>query len=155
MTCNHCGQEIKQAHKETLSKHKLTMLKAAARTVMETNVNDFSLHESSNITDYNNFQKLRYHGLAHHVRLQNGYVKRGSWLITHNGWAFLRGELNLPKWVTVRNNRITDRSSELINVRDVYYGSEVVHTIFEYFDESGKPVGPRPIHQPSLQISLI
>jgi len=132
------------------------MLKQAARVVQETEVNNFSLHEiNGSVMDYNNFQKLRYHGLVHHVTDRTGQRVRGHWLITRNGWAFLRGELNLPKWVTVRNNHIVDRSSELINVRDVYYGSEAIHTVFEYFDEDGYPVGPRPIHKLSLQTSLI
>lgn len=146
--CSECGEPhiVQQAHKEVLNKHKLTMLKAAAQHVMDTQRNDFKLSELDEISNYNNFQKLRYHGLVHHVR-KNGVWLRGHWLITRNGWAFLRGELDLPKFVKVKNNSIVERSLDLINVRHVYYGSEVVNTTFEYFDDDGRPVAIRPLNR--------
>lgn len=142
--CDHCGQEIKQSYKEKLSKHKLTMLQTVARHVIQTGVNDFNLRNlNDSTTNYINFQKLRYHGLVHHVK-ENGVKKRGHWLITRNGWAFLRGEIELPKFVLIKNNTIQSRSPETIHVKDVYRGSEVIETTFEYFDDDGKPVGVRP-----------
>jgi hypothetical protein len=66
-------------------------------------------------------------------------------LITRNGWAFLRGEIQIHKWVLVRENHIVSYSPELVSVRDVYYGSEAITTTFEYFDEYGNQVGYRPM----------
>lgn len=104
---------------------------------------------------YNNFQKLRYHGLVYYARDENGQRVRGHWLITRNGWAFLRGEIRLPKHVLVKNNHIVGRSDEDVSMRDVYVGAETMQTTFEYFDEDGRPVGIRP-HRQSLfnQIGL-
>lgn len=155
--CNHCGQKIKQAYKETLSKHKLTMLQTVARHVIATGVNDYDLKDMvHNHNDYTNFQKLRFHGLVHHVKDSAGNKVRGHWLITRNGWAFLRGQIELPKYVLVRENSIVERSPELIHVKDVYRGSEAITTVFEYFDDAGNMVGVRPIatHKTDSQMGL-
>lgn len=151
-TCHSCGQPIKEAHKETLSKQKLTMLQAAARLVIATNKNDFKKRDvgdfANDPTAYNNFQKLRYHGLITQVK-KDGVKYRERWLITRNAWAFLRGEMELPKWVMVRNNHIDEnfpRCQELISVKDVYRGSEAIVTTFEYFDhDTGAQIGFRPV----------
>lgn len=128
----------KQAHKETLNKHKLMLLQEAASHVMKTLKNEFPLHElSGNINSYNNFQKLRYSGLIFKV-------KRGTWGITRNGWAFLRGEIALPKYVLVRDNHIITKSNNLVYLKDIYYGADYIQTVFEYFNEYGEPVGLRP-----------
>lgn len=152
-TCPHCGEqhEVKNVRREMLNKHKLTMLKIAAQHVVETNVNDFKLSElSGDVNNYTNWQKLRYHGLVHHVK-KNGVIQRGRWLITRNGWAFLRGELELPKWVDVKENTIRDRAPQTIGVKDVYRGSEAINTTFLYFDDYGTPVGVRPTAVPKQE----
>jgi hypothetical protein len=157
--CPACGQVKQQAHKESMDKMKLLLLKAAAQHVIDTKVNDFK-KKDLNLQDiaqsaYGNFGKLRYHGLITPVR-ENGQRIKGRWLVTRNGWAFLRGELKISKFVLVRNNSIIDHSPVLISVRDVYYGSEEIQTTFEYFDhETGAMIGWRPqpikqVYQPSL-----
>ena len=154
--CGGCGQRIRLAHKETMNKKLLQGLKYAAKVISDTKVNDFDLHEMiEDYNVYNNFQKLRYFGLVHHVKDSKGRKVRGHWLITRNGWAFLRGELSIHKWVKVLDNRIQDRSPELINVREVYRGSDIVVTTFEYFDDSGAPVGHRPTMPSERQTSLV
>jgi hypothetical protein len=147
--CTHCNQPhiVKLAHKETMNKQKLTMLKAAASRIIETGVNDFRLAElDGDANQYTNFQKLRYHGLIHHARDAAGNRKKGHWLITRNGWAFLRGELDIPKYVLVKDNHIESRADTTLSIRDVYYGSEAIHTTFEYFDDAGRMVGVHPIY---------
>jgi len=151
-TCHSCGQPIKAAHKEILSKQKLTMLQTAARHVIATGVNDFKKRDvgdfANSPTAYNNFQKLRYHGLITQVK-KDGVKYRERWLITRNAWAFLRGELEMPKWVMIRNNHIDEnfpRCQELIGVKDVYRGSEAIVTTFEYFDhDTGAQIGFKPV----------
>lgn len=155
MKCVHCGQVVIQAHKEVLNKMKLTMLQTAAQHVKETMRNDFKVYEfapEDQFKTYHNFQKLRYHGLITPVQ-ENAQRIRGRWLITRNGWAFLRGEVDLPKSVKVRNNKVVERDSKLINVRDVYRGSDVIATTFEYF-EDGEPIGYRPVRR-NNQLSLV
>lgn len=142
--CETCGQTIKLTHKEIFSKQKLEMLQAAAEHVKTTMKNDFKNKDlAKGHSSYGNFQKLRYHGLITQVRL-NGQKHRDRWLITRNGWAFLRGEIELPKYVLVKNNHIVGRADELLSVREVYKGANTIQTEFEYFDDDGKPIGLRP-----------
>lgn len=153
--CPICGQTLKKAHKESMSRAKLTMLKTAADYVITHERNEVPATVFHDISSYNNFQKLRYHGLIHYWRNSQGNEVRGKWLITRNGWAFLRGELSIPKYIIVKNNHLESRSDTLVSVRDVYYGSEILQTTFEYFDEAGRPVGFRPTLQPDRQVVLL
>jgi hypothetical protein len=143
--CPTCGQKQKLAHKEILTRNKIDMLKRAANHVMTTMKNEFPLKEyKAESYLYNNFQKLRYHGLIHYVTNRQGERKAGQWLITRNGWAFLRGEIELPYYVLIKNNHIQSRADLLINVRDVMRGDPVLSTSFEYFTDEGVAIGYRP-----------
>lgn len=125
-------------HIEHLNKHKLVILKRMVEYANANNKNEIPLSIlRDNINDYNNAQKLRYHALIFKV-------KRGTWGITAQGGKFLRGEIDLPKWVMIEDNHIVDRAKELVNIRQVYQGSTIVTTEFEYFD-SGTPLGMRPL----------
>lgn len=132
-------------HKETLNRHKLMLLKEAATHVMETLKNEFPLHElSGNINSYNNFQKLRYSGLIFKV-------KRGTWGITRNGWAFLRGEIALPQYVLVQSNHVIQHSHKQVYLKDVIYGADYIATTFDYFSPDGTSIGFRPTQKPVMQ----
>ncbi len=148
--CTHCNQPhvVQDAHKEHLTKIKCEMLKAAASHVLDTGVNQF---KNKNIADghssYGNLQKLRYHGLIAQVRT-GGKKHRGLWLITKNGWALLRGELKLPKFVLVKDNHPLDngRSDVLVGLLDVLKGGDYMETTFDYYDEeTGEMIGKRPV----------
>ena len=153
-TCNEL-HITSETHNETLNILKCSMLKSAAAQVVSTKVNDFKKSDipDQNHSEYANFQKLKYHGLITKVRI-NGVTTRDRWLITRNGWAFLRGELKLPKTVRVKNNHTlpTDRSETLVSIVDVLKGSDYMETKFEYFDEdTGDMIGLRPTTQPEEQ----
>ncbi len=123
------------------------MLRRAADHVMRTMDNDFMVRDISEPEEYSmfhNFQKLRYHGLVTPVRDAAGGRIKGQWLITRNGWAFLRGEIELSKYVLVSNNHIKDRSEEKVSLRNVNAGVLEITTRFEYFDDNNQPVGLRP-----------
>lgn len=145
--CESCGQRIREMRKESLTKMKLKMLRAAADHVIATGKNDFMTRDFTSDEEYklySNFQHLRYHGLIAHVKV-NGKKVRKHWLITRNGWAFLRGDIQLPKYIMVRNDSTQSRSDRLVSLGDVWYGADYIQTTFEYFDhETGKPIGWRP-----------
>jgi hypothetical protein len=140
------------SHKETLNKMKAEILKTAGQLVINTNRNQFKKRDvpglADNPTRYNNFQKLRYHGLIAQAR-RNGVKLRDEWVITRNGWAFLRGELSLPKYVTVLDNHLVEggKSKHLVKMLDVLKGGMYLETQFEYFDDEGRPVGIRPMYR--------
>lgn len=145
--CNHCGQRIPLTRKECLDKSKIKMLKRAAAHVMDTMQNDFMVRDFTEPADfkrYNFFSHLRLHGLIFKQRNNEGREIRGRWGITKNGWAFLRGEKQLPAYVLIRNNHLTGRADQLVSFGEVWRGEDTIQTSFEYFDDNGEPVGIRP-----------
>lgn len=159
--CSECGEPhvVRNLRKETLTKTKCNVLKAAAARVMETNINRFKIRDvgdlSTNPSHYNHFQKLRYHGLVAKIK-----DSHNEWLVTRNGWSFLRGDLKLPKFVMVKNNHVQKdgRSDTLVGLLDVLRGGDVIETTFDYFDEeTGKMVarGPLPPAEKPEQATLL
>lgn len=149
--CEHCGQRIQLQRKEVLGKGKIRMLKAAATHVMATMQNDFMVKDISAPEEYklySNFHHLRFHGIVAKVK-KDGKVVPRHWLVTRNGWAFLRGELDLPAYVLVKNNEIQSRADKRVTLKDLLHGEDYVQTSFEYFDDDGNPVGVRP-HYPNI-----
>lgn len=147
--CDHCGQRIRLQRKEMLNTAKVRMLKRAAEHVMSTMKNDFMTKDFTDDNEYklySNFQHLRYHGLIAHVKV-NGQKVRKHWLITKNGWAFLRGDIDLPKYVLVKDDHTQSRADQRVYLKDLLHGEPYVQTSFEYFDDDGNPVGIRP-HYP-------
>jgi hypothetical protein len=147
--CDHCGQRIPLARKELLNKQMVKMLKRAAGHVMTTMRNDFMVRdftEPAEFKQYNWFSHLRLHGLIFKQRTADGKELRGRWGITRNGWAFLRGQKELPAYVLVRNNAIQSRADALVGFNQVWRGEDTMQTSFEYFDDDGNPVGIRPVY---------
>lgn len=88
------------------------------------------------INDYNNAQKLRYHALIFKV-------KRGTWGITSHAISFLKGEKSLPEWVLIEDNKIVDRSEDMIKISDLHDSSPSVRNTFEYY-KNGVYLEARP-----------
>jgi len=146
--CDHCGQRIQLQRKEILNKACAIMLKRAAEHVMRTMQNDFEIRDFTEDGDFkffSNFSHMRYHGLVAHVKV-NGKVHKRRYLITRNGWAWLRGEIALPQFRMVKNghNVPGKQSDRLVYLRDIWHGEPYVQTSFEYFDDDGRPIGIRP-----------
>lgn len=147
--CDHCGQRIQMQRKEVLGKGKLRMLKAAASHVMSTMQNDFMVRDISAPEEYklySNFHHLRFHGIVAKVK-KDGKVVPRHWLVTRNGWAFLRGEIDLPAYVLVKDNEVKSRADKRVTLKDLLHGEDYIQTSFEYFDDDGNPIGVRP-HYP-------
>lgn len=122
---------------------------SAGELVASTMNNRFKLKElkaCSEPSHYNNFQKLRYHGLIAKAKV-DGQLVRNEWVITRNGFRFLRGKINLPKFVTIKNNHVEVRSDVMVSLTDVWRGAPYLETTFEYFDDDNNPVGLRPAQE--------
>lgn len=153
--CDNCGQRLPQARKETLSKIKVVILMSAGQLVAERMSNRFKLKEVAACVEpshYNNFQKLRYHGLIAKLKI-DGQPVRNEWCITRNGFRFLRGRIALPKYVLIKENHVVERSDILLTLTDVWRGAPYLENSFEYFDDDNNPVGLRPVGE--RQTSLI
>jgi len=115
-TCEACGQKVTIRH-ESMSKGLVDTLLTFADAVRREGRNKIHLQKEVNLTknQYNNFQKLRYHGLVYKVKDQPGY-----WLLTRNGGSFLRNELAIPKEVFVFNNHIVEKGHKLVRISEFY-----------------------------------
>ena len=150
-TCTECGElhVVRGTRAHRLTKQELLMFKKACLHVIDTKVNDFKKSELEleefGPAAYGNFPSLRYFGLITPVRdKQTDRPIKGRWLITRNGWSFLRNEYQIHKEVTIKNNTIVNRSNERIGILEVYKGADFVQTNFAYFDDDGHMVALRP-----------
>ena len=113
--CEHCGSRI-TPRKENLSKGLLVTLDKFIKAIHRKERNSIHLQtEMPELTknEYNNFQKLRYHGLVH-----NRDQKPGYWFLTRKGSQFLKGEVKTVKTVYVLDNRIVGKGDYFVGVRD-------------------------------------
>jgi hypothetical protein len=123
----------KNTNKESLSRGLIDTLIIFARKIKEKGIN--SVHISTeldlNHSQYNNFQKLKYHGLvAKDKRFEN---KSGYWDITTRGINFLCNRDAIPKYVLVDDNQKVGESDEkvLISQFAPAYDSEYWQTNFK------------------------
>ncbi len=112
--CPHCGAAMKEWH-HTLSVGLVICLIKAIKFVKNRNINKFHLRDLElTQNEYNNFQKLRFHGLIAHADKDN--IKSGYWLITTRGGQFLRGEVSVPKRVKTYRNQVIGHDTELVHI---------------------------------------
>jgi len=63
--------------------------------------------------EYNNFQKLGFHALVAKTK------DSGSWLLTHRGALFLKGELAIPSEVQTFRGKVVAHSQREVFIKDV------------------------------------
>lgn len=59
------------------------------------------------------FAKLRFFGLIE----QGEYV--GTWHITESGWDFLKGKMDVPKYMLIRNNKVVGHSDTFVFIDEI------------------------------------
>lgn len=142
------AEEVSLQHKEFLNSHKFEILTKMVDYANEHDKNEVPLKIfAGDPNSYNNVQKLRYHALIFKV-------KRGTWGVSSHAGKWLRGEIKLPKWVVIENNRIIERSSEMVDVWRIAQGSRIVHVTFEYYRD-GVPIGIKPMDNDKRQQVLL
>lgn len=158
--CHACGQDIKEAREHEMTGYMVDMLRIAADHVVFTGVNNFKKGEldfgSMGKAAYGNFPQLRYFGLIANLRDKDTGKRLRRWVITRNGWAFLRGEFECRKSVVIKNNSIQDglSTSQKTDIKRV--GKVPMQTDFLYYDDDGQMVGLRPnIGAKPTQASLL
>lgn len=130
-------------HKHFLSSGLVDSLIKAVSFVHEHNLNDFHLQRDLglNVSENNNFQKLRYWGFVAHVE-----GKRGSYLITRAGGMFLRGEVDTPVWVQTQDNHRIAKSEQRVFIS--HLRGKIPEFQSEWADEKPKVEGGHK--QPAL-----
>ena len=121
--CDHCGQKVDK-YKVPLTEGILRALIKFRQAVSLKNENKIHLLEDMKgdveLTrhEWNNFTRLRFHALVAKYK-EDGQHISGYWLLTKRGAQFLNGETDIPKTVTVFNNRVVEHSEERVFIKDV------------------------------------
>lgn len=87
------------------------------------------------ISEYNNFQKLQYWGLA----IKEG--EKGYWMLTRTATEFLSNERTVPKKVTTLNSKKIEESDKKVDITDYFSPIE------KYWQED---FGSIPVEQKQL-----
>jgi len=119
--CPCCGAKL-SGRWENISKGLVKNLIRFREQVLEKRENKIHLLKDLNLThsQYNNFQKLRYHGLiAHVIDKQTKKDESGYWLLTKRGNLFIKNEISIPKKVFIFRNKIQERGKDLVSVHDI------------------------------------
>lgn len=111
--CNSCGASMKMWWHMVTPGLVGDLIKAIE--FVKANKNEFHLQKNLNLSknEYNNFQKLRFHGLVAKVKDRSGY-----WLITKRGGHFLRGEMEIPVGVLTFRNKVVDHTEKMCKIAD-------------------------------------
>lgn len=141
--CEYCGAAL------TKYWHKLTpvlvdSLIEAHKAVVRNNENHFEKADLQlSHSQYGNFQKLRFHGLIAKFKEDDGLGRkvwrRGHWLITKRGAAFLKGEEDIPYQVQTFRNRVVDHDSRNVNIKDVIGNVPYLESFADFERERATP----------------
>lgn len=121
LICEHCGAKMLK-HWHRISEGLAVSLTKFRAEVIRTHTNKVHLVNDLKLTkiEYNNFQKLRYHGLVtKYINPETKLNIAGYWLLTHRGNLFCRGEIDIPFRIQTYRNKISERETRLINIKDI------------------------------------
>lgn len=135
--CPNCGAAMK-AYWHVLTPGLVGNLVKMVRRVKEKGINEVQIVRELQLThtQYNNFQKLRYHALIAKVKDPAGAHKSGFWLLTDRAGQFLRGELSVPRRVQTFRNKVLAHDPATVHIRQLrhqlnWFESEIDFAIYE------------------------
>jgi len=125
--CPNCGANM-IVHRQRLSKGLVNTLIKFKKSVTEHQRNKIHLRTEVSLTknEYNNAQKLRYHGLI--AKFKNPETKEhqaGYWLLTKRGNEFCKDAMSLPQCVYTFRNKIVDKDSVYLRLSDILADNDV------------------------------
>jgi len=110
----------------TLTNGMIVALMKFARACVDLKLREANPREAINahgqqlyLDERSNWTKLRFFGLVAKYK-ENGVQKGGKWVVTRNGWAFLRSELAVPKFIRTFRNKIVEKSTETVKIFYIY-----------------------------------
>ena len=118
--CPCCASSL-EGRWEGISKGLVNSLIQFREAVLEKQENCVHLQKDVHLTknQYNNFQKLRYHGLVAHAKdkITKEYIT-GYWLLTRRGNLFIKNKIELSKEVLIfRKAKIIAGSTKQLVVK--------------------------------------
>lgn len=125
--CPYCGASLVMRW-ERLSKGLVKTLIEFRKEVVEKNKFN-RVHPRKDmklgISEYANFQKLRYHGLVAHVKKADGTEDSGYYLLTRRGNLFCKNQIEVPEKVLIFRNKIEARGTTFTNVERILKGIDI------------------------------
>ena len=106
--CPECGHKVVE-YKHSINKTLVSCLSRLNAMGGRARLDKMQLDN----TQFANFQKLRYFGLAIPTN------KNNEWQITNHGVWFLQGRIQISRFVLTRNATVIRESSELVFINDV------------------------------------
>jgi hypothetical protein len=118
-TCPCCGASLKMFW-HTLTPGLVRVLIKFHEVVRTANRNDVEPSKEMQLSksEYNNFQKLRFHALVAKVK-KGGRHTTGHWLLTQRGREFLYGRASVPARVKTFRNQVIEHDTNLVTIRDI------------------------------------
>lgn len=117
-TCPHCGALMVE-YKHSLSKTLIRAFRKVAEHCPKTGYFHIGEVELA-IAERTNLIKLQYWYLI--LKLGDSKNHGGRWLISKKGWAWLRGEIELPKHVWTYRGEVQGYEGKMVMVGDVAGG---------------------------------
>ena len=130
--CPHCGASLKK-HWHRLSVGLVTTLLKFRQACIANGTHTIHVPKqvSFDKSEYNNFQKLRYHGLVAKARDKDGNHLSGYWILTRRGAEFCKNRVKLPIKVQTFRNKISARSDDKANIYEIL---EIIGDKLPYWD---------------------
>ena len=132
-TCPYCHKTFKcdgaQAFKHSLTPGLVRILMKMAKKAKETNLEPVKISWDHGIlkgSELGNYTKLHYFSGLIVPYKEEGKTRTAKWVVTRQGFAFLRGEYLVPKYVITKNAKVIDQSTEHVSI----------HTYKQHFDET-------------------
>jgi hypothetical protein len=119
--CPYCGASM-TARWERLSKGLVQSLVKFKQQVIILDRNKIHLQDDLKLTktEYNNFQKLRYHAaIAKYINPDTKQHEAGYWLLTKRGNQLIKNMIEVPLKVKVFRNKIIDKCDERAYASDI------------------------------------
>ncbi len=123
--CPECGHKVVE-YKHSINKTLVSCLSRLNAMGGRARLDKMQLDN----TQFANFQKLRYFGLAIPTN------KNNEWQITNHGVWFLQGRIQISRFVLTRNATVIRESSELVFINDV---KDCVQYKTSWQEQAGQP----------------
>lgn len=113
-TCPHCGASMKRYWHSMTPMLAIVLAKFYA-AILAKGQNYLHISKEINLskTEYNNFQKLRYHDLINQTK------NAGYWSITQKGVDLLKGRTTIPYKVQTFRGSPIKSSTKQVNITDI------------------------------------
>lgn len=110
--CSCCGAKM-LVHRHRISKGLAVALIKFRQKIIEFGRNKIHIKDEIALTksEFNNFQKLRYHGLVtKYINPETKQNEAGYWILTRRGNQFCKCQIEIPEWVATFRNKIHSKS---------------------------------------------